>query len=792
MVNKRVYVLGAGMSGLVCAYEFLKKGYQVVVYEKLKNVGGLSRTERYDAYYVDSGPHLFHTSNQEIISYWQKEFGSIFKMPSLYGQNYIDGQYFDYPLLERDLETKFPKHIFSKIQSELKHVDKKRLASAKNYSDYMLCLAGPTLKEIFFDKYPEKLWGIPTADLSANWAPQRIEIRKEKKPFHADTWAGVAKNGCGQPMEILHQKIIEMGGVIHFDAQITGFVKSNHQISGLIVNEQILSLDDNDLVVSTLPINVNANFLDIETTLTFRSVRLVNIVSTAPDLFPAESDWLYFNDSTTLFHRAGVQTRFSTLGIPEGWSIICCEIAYSKGDQISQMSDEEIEKQVILSLTNLKLLNPSSIHKVHHMDLGPVYPGYKVGYEIELQTVKSQIDKFSNFYYTGTLADFSYADFQVLTAKALDLVDLITNPGGNLNRTSKVKRKINSFNKEIQIGKRFIGLDQRPYIIGEIGLNHNGDVNIAKKLIDVCVDAGCDAAKLQTYSVGRASKTALDSKYNEDILDTEENLSQLFDRLIFNEEQLSEIFSYAKQRNMEIFSTPFDLESLDLLHGLDVPAYKIASMDIVNLPLIKSVAAKMKPIIMSTGMATLGEIEEAVASVLEVGNPNLILMHCVSSYPCAAADANLLMIPKLASTFGVVSGFSDHFPGIFLDPVAVGLGARVIEKHITLDKSMKGPDHIFSLLPHEVVQLVDECNLTFTALGSGVKTVSSSEIRSLQKLRRSLFAKVDILEGQMISPDMLTIKSPGIGILPRYIDIISGRVAKKYIAKDSPINWSDI
>ena len=185
MVDRTVIVIGAGMSGLVTAYEFAKKGVPVRVLEKLSIPGGLARTVRFDDYYIDAGPHLFHTSSPEIIAYWEEIFGSVVRTPALFGKNYIDGQFFDYPLSEETLKQ-LPFEIYDRIMKEMAELNPLQLSAAANYRDYMTALAGPTLQNIFYQEYPEKLWGIPTAELSANWAPQRIEIRKKRKPFHAD------------------------------------------------------------------------------------------------------------------------------------------------------------------------------------------------------------------------------------------------------------------------------------------------------------------------------------------------------------------------------------------------------------------------------------------------------------------------------------------------------------------------------------------------------------------------------------------------------------------------------
>jgi sialic acid synthase SpsE/protoporphyrinogen oxidase len=791
MVDRSVLIFGAGMSGLVTAYEFAKQGVPVRVLERLPIPGGLARTLRFDDYYIDAGPHLFHTSSPEIIAYWQSIFPGVFRTPALYGKNYVDGKFFEYPLSEETLRQ-FPPELYDRIMSEMAATDPAQLSTARNYRDYMTALAGSTLQNIFYEEYPEKLWGIPTSELSANWAPQRIEIRKEKKPFHADQWSAVAQNGCGQTMEILANKIIELGGRIDYNVEVLGVELAGDVIDRVRTSEGTIQLGRNDLVVSTLPITVNSRFLNVPCKLGYRSVKLVAIATTGPDPFPKDADWLYFKDRGIIFHRAGLQTRFSDIGIPRGWSILCCEIAYTAGDSISQMDEAQLRERVIGDLERMGFVNRAEIVKVHHMDLGPLYPSYRVGFETELQRVRGELEKVGNFYFTGTLADFSYADFQILCAKAIDLVDMIQDPGSAFNRVQRVTRRVKKFKDVVQIGKNLIGHQYPPYIIGEIGLNHNGSVEMAKQLIDVCVESGCNAAKFQTFSTERISAKVLDARYNEDIMDLEENLHQLFNRLIFSWEELKDIFTYARSLNIDVFSTPFDVESVEMLDKLDVPAYKIASMDVVNLPLIRAVAMKMKPMFMSTGMSTLGDVEEAVNTVLEAGNPNLILLHCVSSYPASAAETNLRMIPRLAESFQVVSGFSDHFPESFLVPPAIALGARVIEKHVTLDRSLKGPDHIFSLEPLELKSMVEQAQATFTALGNGIKAISASEYRTVQRLRRTVFARVAIPAGTTITREMLIIKSPGIGILPKYIDLIVGRQARTHINADHPITWDTI
>lgn len=791
MVKRSAYILGAGMSGLVAAYEFTKRGWAVHVIEKLPVPGGLARTERFTDYYVDAGPHLFHTSREEISNYWKKTFPDEFLHPDLYGQNFIDGKFFDYPLTEEALEQ-FSPELLAQIRREMAAYDAQRLSTAVNYFEYMEALAGPTLQRIFYQEYPEKVWGMPVTALSPNWAPQRIQIRKERKPFHADQWSGVARNGCGRIMEILADRIREHGGTIHLEREVIGLTTANGRICRIETNSGAIDVRSGDAVLSTLPITVNAHYLQIPCKLQFRSVKLVALVLRGADPFPKEADWLYFKNRDVLFHRAGLQTRFSREGIPDGLHILCCEIAYSPSDEVARMSHEAIVSRTTEDLVRLDMLTSQLIEGAHVIDLGPVYPGYRVGYETELQGVRAGLERYSNFYFTGTLADFSYADFQILCAKSIDMVELISSTEFKYNSVQRPMARNVKFHKEITLGQHTIGPDHPPYIIGEIGLNHNGNVDLAKKLIDCCADAGCHAAKFQSFGRERTSRKVLDARYSEDILALEENLSELFDRLIFTRSELQDIFEHARRQRIDVFSTPFDIESVKLLQTLEVPAFKIASMDVVNLPLIRAAASTMKPIIMSTGMSTLGDIEEAVNAVKETGNSNLILLHCVSSYPASAEESNLRVIDQLSRTFGTLSGFSDHHPEIFLASAAIALGARVIEKHVTLDRSMKGPDHIFSLEPDELRRLVAQSRNVFDALGSGQKCVTPGEYRTLQRLRRSLFANRDIPEGTLIESDMLVVKSPGIGILPKYMDLIVGRVARAPIHADHPITWNSI
>jgi sialic acid synthase SpsE/protoporphyrinogen oxidase len=786
-----VHIIGAGISGLVAAYELAKAGKEVFVHEKLDIPGGLARTERFGDYYIDAGPHLFHTSNADIASYWEANFPGEFQFPSLYGGNWIDGKIYDYPLTRESVAQLAP-DLQKLIQKEWSDLDPDRKGGARSYKEYMRAVAGPTLQSIFYENYPTKLWGVATDDLSANWAPQRIEIRDTRSPFHGSQWCGVARMGCGRIAEILVTKIRDLGGTVNFETPVIEIETLGNEIVSLTTTEKRYALEKNAHVISTLGITAMAEMLSLKTGLTFRCVKLISLVSEGPDPLPKNYDWLYFQDPDLVFHRIGSQIRFSTFGIRPGLSIITLEVAYYEGDAIDLMDATDLISRCSEDLKKVSLHPEGELVATHVIDVGPLYPGYKIGFEEELKETTSRIDQFSNLHTTGSLAEFAYSDLQILFAKSLDLAARLSRPDFQFNHVLKSSRRTNKFNRVLSLDGRPVGHDHPPYLIAEIGLNHNGSVSTAKALVDSAADAGFSAIKLQTFGTGRASSKVESARYKEDLLDMEESLDKVFDRLVISAAEAQEIFEYAESRGLSAFSTPFDLGSVRQLEDLNVPFYKISSMDLVNHELIQAVASTGKPIIISTGMSSIVEIEEALEKVRQIGNPNVSLLHCVSSYPVSSSELNLRAIAKLSDYFELPVGFSDHSSSNELIPAAVALGARIIEKHITLSRRMKGPDHIFSLEPEGMRELSLLSRKTFFALGDGRKRVMPSETETLRTLRRSIFAAQDIPAGTILSRNMLTVKSPGTGILPKYLDLLIGRAVREQIREDFPVTWESI
>lgn len=322
--------------------------------------------------------------------------------------------------------------------------------------------------------------------------------------------------------------------------------------------------------------------------------------------------------------------------------------------------------------------------------------------------------------------------------------------------------------QQLLIKGRRVGHDESVLIIAEAGVNHNGDLKLAKRLIDAAKKAGTDAVKFQTFKAERLVTSA-------------ESQFEMLRQLELSEEAHRDLMEYCRQKDILFLSSPFDEESADLLDELGVAAFKIPSGEINNLPLLVHVARKGKPMIISTGMSHLSEVRTAVDTIKKEGNNQLILLHCVSSYPAAPQDVNLRAIETMARTFELPIGFSDHTQGIEIALAAVALGACVIEKHLTLDRNLPGPDHRASLEPQEMKALVQGIRKVEASLGHGRKEPAASEANTARVVRKSLVAARDIPAGSVLTEELIAIKRPGTGLAPTMRSQLIGRTARKSI-----------
>lgn len=325
-------------------------------------------------------------------------------------------------------------------------------------------------------------------------------------------------------------------------------------------------------------------------------------------------------------------------------------------------------------------------------------------------------------------------------------------------------------------------------VIGEIGVNHNGSLDLAKKMIDVAVESGADAVKFQTFSAEKlATRTAEKAAYQKKNDGEAGSQIEMLKRLELSKADLQACQKYCKKVGMVFLSTPFDEEAADLLEEVGVEGYKVSSGDLTNLPLLAHMAAKGKPMIISTGMANMAETEEAVTTIQDNGNPPLAILHCVSNYPAAPQEANLRAMDTLAAAFNVPVGWSDHTLGDAIALASIARGAKILEKHYTLDANMPGPDHKASLEPAEFADLIRKLRDVEAALGDGVKRPQPSEFDTAKVARRSIVSACDIPAGTVIEQKHLICKRPGTGLAPRMIPLVIGRTAKGDIAEDSVI-----
>lgn len=341
-------------------------------------------------------------------------------------------------------------------------------------------------------------------------------------------------------------------------------------------------------------------------------------------------------------------------------------------------------------------------------------------------------------------------------------------------------------------------MDQQVMIIAEAGVNHNGKFDLACKLVDAAIQAGADAIKFQTFQTEKvvSKKTPLADYQRTDF--ESDSQFDLIKKLELSYEQFTRLKEYCDQKKIMFLSTPDEEESLDFLaDDLKVPLIKIGSGEVTNLPYLIRIAKKNRPVILSTGMATLAEVAEAVEVMklnhhcpADLSFPPLTLLHCTTDYPVSFEEVNLKAMETLRETFKLPVGYSDHTLGIEIAVAAVSLGAKVIEKHFTLDKSLPGPDHQASLEPKELQAMVKAIRNTEKALGTGVKEPTATEIRMMRHVRKSVIAGRDLKKGRIIEKDDLVIKRPGTGISPKFQDVIIGMRLTQNVAQEEPVQWS--
>ena len=345
--------------------------------------------------------------------------------------------------------------------------------------------------------------------------------------------------------------------------------------------------------------------------------------------------------------------------------------------------------------------------------------------------------------------------------------------------------------RKIKIVNRFVGEKEQCFIIAEAGVNHNGKLELAKKLVDVAKDAGADAVKFQTFHAEKIV-SLITKKANYQYRAKEKTQYEMLKALELSFDDFRELKGYCDNKDIEFISTPYDIKSVEFLDEIGVNRFKVASADLINKPLIEAIAKTKKQIILSTGMATLGEIERTISLINDFGSEDIILLHCTASYPTLYEQVNMNVSHTLKKAFGLPVGYSDHTLGIEIPIMAVSKGAKVIEKHFTLDRTVEGPDHFASLEPDELKKMVEAIRNVEKAFGSRKKEITKEEKKNIFFMRRSIHASEDINQGEILTEDNIKITRPFDGIEPWFLDVVIGKRIKTTVKKDEPIKWGGL
>jgi N,N'-diacetyllegionaminate synthase len=346
----------------------------------------------------------------------------------------------------------------------------------------------------------------------------------------------------------------------------------------------------------------------------------------------------------------------------------------------------------------------------------------------------------------------------------------------------------------VKLGNIEVGPGHPPYVIAEVGSNHNGDMDLCGRLIDAAAEAGAHAVKFQSWT---DKSLIAEEEYERNTTYSDKkkhfgSLREMVSAYQLTADQHAQAHARCVQKGIAFCSTPFSPEEVDLLESLDVPFYKIASMDVVHLPLLRYVARKQRPVVISTGMATMGEMEQAVDAVRAEGNDQIVLLHCISIYPPEYETIHLRNMETLQRAFGCPVGFSDHTLGTAIPLAAIAIGASIIEKHFTLDQDMEGWDHAISANPEQMRTIVREGNNIVAALGSSRRTVSDAEMEKRKKFRRSLVTRQALSKGHVLSESDFDAKRPGTGVAPDQIQYVIGRTLACDMTGDQVLRWSNL
>ena len=502
--KKRAIILGAGPSGIITGWLLSKKGWSVEIFEKEKKIGGMCRSWKWKDYILDTGPHVFHTSDKKLWALWNKNFGHLLKKGTYYSKNVLDDKLdnlYHYPISHESINY-YPANIKNKIKRELEIVSKKNLnkKQSKNFFEHIKSQVGNTLANMFFKNYPEKVWGISVNKMTSDWAPKRIKLTNKSSPFFIKEYTAVGRFGTGPIYEWMARQIKNKGGKIYLNSQINGFKVKENEINEIkIQGKNNIPISSHDVIISSLPITLTANLLGYKSKLKFRGIRSVYIALNKKRSLPKNVHWLYFPRKDIVFNRISEPKSMSVDLSNEKTTYLVAEIAYSKGDKIDKLSLPSLKKIITENICRVGLAKKNQIIDISDNKEDFVYPVQFVDYKYELSKTKFFVSKYNQLFSLGTGGEFEYSDSQILFHKSMDLVNILNSKNFLQDSVKKSVQPV-KLNKIVKLGSKKVGENNPTYIIAEAGINHNGSIVIAKKLIDEAKKINCDAIKFQTFT----------------------------------------------------------------------------------------------------------------------------------------------------------------------------------------------------------------------------------------------------------------------------------------------------
>ena len=778
----KAIILGAGPSGTSLAWFLSKNDWEVDLIEMKDKVGGLARSSKIkygdSEIFLDSGPHIFHTSDSEMINIWKSNFNELLVEKELFSANAKSEKYdefHDYPISKEGLKKRGLKliDIEEKTKNHFLH---------NNYRDYMKSRVGEEIEKEYFRSYPEKLWGISTKNMKADWAPKRIEIREKILPFFYGQWCATSSKGSGAIYEKIIDQLQDNGGRVHLNNKIEKLNYNNGIISSIITDKLNINIDKKTLIISSLPTIQLGRLLGIKEKSNYRGVAIVSVCHSI-NTFPEKYSWIYFDDPKIDFTRV---TNFSELS-PDavyGKVIYMYEVPF---DSNAEINADEVINRVKQSISLIPWLKESFLEVINIQLERYVYPIREDGFEYLNSKINGLADSFDNLRRSGTAAEFEYGDVQICFRKSLDMANDLTKEFHNFNFNTTHTSYKNNIN---QNAKSILSENQKKVFIAEVGLNHNGSIDMAKKLIAVAKQANADFVKLQLYnSETRANKFTRDAFYQEESDGEGENLYQIFKRCELKFHEMQELFVYSEKLGIPLFFSAFDRETVKQAFQISPEIIKISSMDLSNFEVCDEASKLYKNIIMSTGMSTFEDIKKSSNLIQSRIGDNLTLLHCISSYPMNLMNISLGTIPELKKYSSKV-GYSDHSMDPFSSLLAASMGAEVIEKHITLDKKLPGPDHIHSLCPEELKNLVETLH-NFPIMMKVREGIAGVENKEYRRQKKGYFYKNDMPKGAILTINDLLLMPPCIGSDTFAVNEIIGKKLKFNKLKLEPVKTSD-